>query len=438
MDNFYQNIKDNLENQPEPKYDPNDWVAMESKLDNSTQPTTNWLRYWYVPFLFILLASQCFLYTKWRSSMKQVDTLNGRLSAFLEHNLRGSDTLFISQTTHARDTIYIDRSLSFSNTTRIPTYANKHQSTFPNTHLGFPLLSPLKLGSTMNMQIAQAANSFNQFSQLNRKTSELKKEKHQVISGKSSDLNQDKPDQIALNPLNISRLGFLDKPQTIDPLLRHAAQNRPENHSFIKYKKRLFDEFKLQEVSVDVGLGPLNTKDYIFDYKNEIATSLGANLRFSKSVEFWLGATFSVSSFEVEDLDETSIPQIDPPTPELEFKLVESNRLRLLYSIGMMYTHPTSKRWRPQVGIGLNASHIFAHDRFYEYQNPITQAEWTLEQNIPAQFNIADYAVLKAGIKYAITRDWRSFIRYNYYHGLHGQLNSPAMQSLNLGLSYTF
>ena len=73
MNRFFTTIRDNLNNRPEPKFEENDWLALQEQLPQ--KPTRSFgaaAIWWLLPFVIISLGSNAFLFSELKSTKKMV------------------------------------------------------------------------------------------------------------------------------------------------------------------------------------------------------------------------------------------------------------------------------------------------------------------------------------------------------------------------------
>jgi hypothetical protein len=441
MDDFDKHIKNHLESKPLPAFLESDWDAMHTKLDQaSSSHTMSWMRYWWLPLLFLLLGSQVWLFQQWNTVSKQLkaskqNSSNGRL-------IIQTDTVYQSQIIYRTDTIYLGstttvrkNSLPFSteNQKPSPSYRTAGQTFYASTWLRNHSLKISKnsiiekgasrLSPTSQQQfMAIAGNSTIQFT--NTHVANSMGIGHTLKSGAME----------YLPGLTIQKLGH---PVQISARTHRLAAPPVTNH-FLKAKKGPFDDFRLQGISMEGGLGYHTLTNEYLSYRNDVGLQLGVLLQFSRSLELWLDATYTNMSFETGQIDERlNLPLVAPPTSDLDFVAVEAIRPSLLTSLGAMYTHPTGTRLRPQIGVGFSNSSIFDYDIIYEFRNQSNGNEWNAEKSVPMAFHFANHAILKAGAKYALTDYWRAYFRASYYHNIRSGIH-PDMYIIQVGLSFDF
>ena len=82
MDKFLHQFKDNLENQPAPEFDEQDWINMQQRLEHhykdSIKPTNYWA--WVASVLFLMIVgSTSLILQKLNKANKQISRLESTI-----------------------------------------------------------------------------------------------------------------------------------------------------------------------------------------------------------------------------------------------------------------------------------------------------------------------------------------------------------------------
>jgi len=447
MDEFYKNIKDDLNNMPEPAFQEEDWDSLSKQLDGTTTTKKSiWKRFWWAPILLLLLGSQTYLLCLWTQAQHDLEqikidnqavTIDAPIHIF-------QDTILLTNTIYKYDTIYLT-----GNTVRQSLKAAQNQANSGGNRLFFS--SKIKQLSSQNtragysqaLDLSHQNNSFgitrNEILSLDFIHSNQQAPLLTEALNKTS--NAEYPDKESIGVqayMPLLSLTNISKSVSIDPLERYF-HNRSLAPIVRKTKRPgPFDEFGPQGFMLEGSIG-YNIKHHdVINYKNEFVTQLKTSVKLSSSLDFWLDASLTGLSYEVDQMDsEFGVPPVSPPSANFEFVLAEANRPVLMYSAGIQYTHVTGTRLRPFIGIGLNATNTFAYDLIYEFNDITGPDELNIERAISAEFNFADYAVFNAGIKYALSDQWRAHLRGSYYHNILKEFN-PSIYSVQVGLGYSF
>ncbi|MCB0643023.1 MAG: hypothetical protein KDC44_15345, partial [Phaeodactylibacter sp.] len=76
MDNFFEHLKDNLEQRPEPAYEVRLWDRLQKEMDQEQQPRKrSALWWWLLVFAFLMLGSNAFLYRELRQANAHISKL---------------------------------------------------------------------------------------------------------------------------------------------------------------------------------------------------------------------------------------------------------------------------------------------------------------------------------------------------------------------------
>lgn len=102
MEEFYQQFKDNLENRPEPEFDPAAWTDLERRMERAAGNAGRVFNWWWaaVPLLLLLLGSNFFLYRQLSHNNRQINAL-----------VLQKDTVLQRQVIFQLDTIYQTRTI---------------------------------------------------------------------------------------------------------------------------------------------------------------------------------------------------------------------------------------------------------------------------------------------------------------------------------------
>ena len=434
MDEFYKKIKKELESEPEPEFKTSDWMDMERKLSTRTSHKQRFvLPLWWIPIL-LLLGSQIWLFRQWHEAESKLNELQaGAPKQELNRSIQlFTDTVHHTRVNYLRDTLYLPGQTQSAAIPASPSLTSGNSYKMLRRPHPTQSIFDIPLASNFGNKRSDIRNSKVAFTNsISRITSASHSQWNDSKSSGNSNVSP-----VAYLP--ILATSYLQKSISIDPLRRYMHNTTPGLQKYKRKKPGLFSEFRPQGIFIEGGLGYQLARSTVFNYKNDISIRLGTAIKFSRVWEMWLDAAISSLSFESQMIgDELGIPPIDPPSTDLEFLLVEAKRPAINYSFGMLYTHQTGGRLRPQLGIGLNSTSVFAFDMVYEFQNPLNGEEWKLEQGAPARFDFADKVVFRTGIKYAVSPYIRTHLRASYMKNISSN-TSPDLIILQAGLGYEF
>ncbi|MEO1711743.1 MAG: hypothetical protein AAFU60_00200, partial [Bacteroidota bacterium] len=137
MDKFLQQFKDNLENQPAPEYDQQDWADMQQRLELQQQEAAKTVNYWpwaAAVLLLLTLGSNGLILKRLNAANYQIDFLQARV-----------DTLIRSKVLVRTDTVYVETPGGLEQEARLslwpstPSIASeiRKASFFPSWNTGF-------------------------------------------------------------------------------------------------------------------------------------------------------------------------------------------------------------------------------------------------------------------------------------------------------------
>ena len=115
MDNFFDEIKDNLENRPQPEFEESAWLAMQNKMQEEDHPQRRAAGWWWLSWFVIpLLLSNGWMYVQ----MEKTEVLLHKMEL-------QRDTIYKTQIIYQTDTIYQSNISQQEIVNSLPVYLKK-------------------------------------------------------------------------------------------------------------------------------------------------------------------------------------------------------------------------------------------------------------------------------------------------------------------------
>ena len=104
MDNFFDDLKNNLEHRPEPEFEESAWLAMEKTMQPNQKPKRVIGWWWLSSLILALVMSNIWMYFQMKNANQLANTFQNSTIEIRR------DTIFNSQTIYIRDTIFQNNS----------------------------------------------------------------------------------------------------------------------------------------------------------------------------------------------------------------------------------------------------------------------------------------------------------------------------------------
>lgn len=376
MDDLFKNIKDNLENRPEPPFDERAWQNMENRLDKKPWKGTG-LVGWVLPIVLGgLLLSNIFFYKKLNDSNSKLSSLELR-----------ADTIFNTRYIYQYDTVYsnkVETEYIVINKQSRPSYYNLQASYF-------------------NYPTNYSANTIRANSNPNALTfAELKY---------LFDDNQEgeKPNMEENELVNGSRM-LLASPYLDSPFSPINYNSEPVKLAYLDYnldqKKRKRPMQKLATNIQPTGFQVGVLAGFAFPQHDQLAESKGYSVgiygafSFSDNIRMWGEASYYNVEFKSNEMGKSlGIPEIEDPDDNYEFHEASVHQPFLQYALGMQYIFIPKNKWKPYFGVGYTFASMLPYEVSYDFQHLTDDLELSIEENIDRNETVMNMALFNAGIE---------------------------------------
>jgi len=336
MDDFLKNIKDNLDNRPEPSFDENGWKGMQSRMAAKKNPNRGMIAWWWLPAAMLPLLLFNFWYWKTNSPVVQ-----NRSIIQIER-----DTIYKTSVVYQTDTIYKTRVENQQVEVPIETVIarNPTESEIENW-----LMNALSNNLT-------EANSSNQASDIN---STFLKHLFNILSEKFDGAivtnENESSDSQEYDFNEIEKLNDLS-PQFL-ALSDYIPESSIVNSDFVKKKSAEQKWFETKEMMRPKGLR-LGVNGSIVlppesDLKNSIGYSGGISAMIDFNDNFRMIGDFSYNQLAIN----TTMPNIafgipDAPTAPDDFIFEDAiaDQQSIEFSVGFQYLFNKRKLFKPFIG----------------------------------------------------------------------------------------
>lgn len=429
MEDFYQSLKDNLENRPEPDFKEGAWLDLDGRLDALQKKEGRvvvwpWWSYAALALLPLSILLNGWLFLRQGDAQPQEDKLAG-----VDHILL--DTVYQTRIVYQRDTIL--RTIVREQEKNHTDYAYywkanaerelaKWEGRFVPEVLegGVPVddgsISSLlvELGDNPMQQLLRKAG-LGQNALLAQDESNVSTPVHQ-LEGLNFVLEDSKPVLLrGLRPLNVPSFTTSPTPfwETIRPVGLRMGVELGLYHPFMDDTE---DEFALYR-GIDLGI------------------------LLPNHFEIWAQVGLLQVNYQFDEMgDEYGIPIIEGPSNDYEFKYVKVAQERLNFAAGLQYSF-TSKnsRWRPTIGLGYAALSFLPYELYYEFEEPGTDTEIKLEEQLKRSDGPYGYAVTRVGLRMPFNRRWNVGLMGEFKYSLsNDRFTNPHLLGLTGALSYQF
>ena len=455
MDEFFDQIKDNLENRPEPTFEEGSWNDMKRRLD-AKAASINGLLGWRLAAAALVLLLLSLGFNTWllldRKGEKNRHA-TGRIDSTVveKHVILKTDTIY--QTRVIRETV-VEQSVSEVQV-YLPEFSSKTNYSIDllkNNNWSYTAVSGLR---STDPNTGQA-----HYSTVNDPMTRLLASKDQATTPGLHQLQKNADGQpYIIYDLPTAEGSF----EAYDLLANHPLDNAPTflpdsvRRSFYYIKR----ELTIEEDTVQLTKGSLNK--YAFYPKgfqlglsfgwaypfgkgiktlNGYAIEAEAVIPFSKNVEMWLTGTYLTLQFESSMINEgIGVPDIAPPDDDFVFSKAEVFQSSFQFAAGMQYKFTLGRRnnWQTYFGVGLASLRILPYEVNYEFENEALGLEWILQEDIEQRKVVGNFFILRAGWAYRISDPVYWHLRASYRQNWENKAQRiPSLLSLQTGLSYRF
>ena len=373
MDDFYKNIKDNLESREEPQFDERAWKDMKKRLNkkpwNGT-PIFGW--FWVLPLaLGSLFLSNIFFFKKLNEANEKISKLELK-----------RDTIYETKYVYQYDTIYQQR-------------VEKQYVVMTQPHFDFYPSQLAYFNSSTNYSpqsnwVNSAQNSLT-FAELKY----LFDDENENPLTENSTLNT--PSALFASPFIESDITKL-KNDSEYPMLTYLD---PVYH---KKKKRPFQKLAADIQPFDFQAGVLG--GFAFPQHEQLAETKGysvgifGSMSFSNHIRMWGEGSYYKVEFKSNVMGESlGIPVIEVPDDNYEFNEASVHQPFLQYTLGLQYVFYPKNKWKPYFGVGYTFSSMLPYEVSYDFDHENDDLELSIEESIHRSETIMNMALITGGIE---------------------------------------
>lgn len=427
MEDFYDSIKDNLENRPEPSFREDAWRAMEAKLDHFEKSQIRLVVWPWWSYALLAVLPLSILLNAWLFLQRTVDSGSLTLS---ENKV---DTIVKTQLIYLTDTLLQTQVVK----QLIPRPASVHIQSWPPRFAADLQGAVSPFGSTQKAP-AFGSRIMERFAQGQGGGIHLLSLRENLgptalVNTQEADLKS--RDDVA--SLLIGKKNLLHRPQSTS---REAMKGLPIS-SYSYTPPPVWEYFRPQGISIGAQIGGLIplTEDIAEPYAFQRAIQLKLQLPNRWAVWGEIGL-LDIRYRMSETGERVGLPSVAPPADNFDFQHVQVWQERTDLSVGLEYAFTSNKRReRPTVGLGYNALGFRPYEVFYEFKDQNTDTDIQVEKNIDMTDGTVHYLNSKAGYQWPIGQQVIWDLSLNYRYRLNdNRFTNPNMLGLTTSFSVRF
>ena len=393
MDEFYNQFKENLENRPEPAYEPDDWNDMTQRLDQLQPKSSKWKRWAAVAALLLfLLANGGVLFWLWRTN-NQMAHLNQKMQ------LSQKDTIVIKETIYHKDTVFLVQETSHT----APDLGALKQQQYLMQSLA-SLTQTLPYFSDRFSK--QSTFSFfppssNSWRDMLREDEALASEEGVIIprrTGSGSNFS-DQKQNLLLNPLGKASFRLLDysflEPQFPALVMEEEAKPRiPLSYYFTPTTLKAGSALQANLIASSLPITGYN-----------FGLGAAVELRFPTGLGLEAGAGFNYLSLAPNEGSDLSIyPDAMPNNAGDQLKHLTIYWTQMQYSLGIDYAFQWDK-WNISLGGGVLARQFLNQQYQFEFIDGAGAEYYLQQERYYSDFGVNSYYV-KLGNTWKFRKKW--------------------------------
>lgn len=474
MDNFFDQFKENLENQSPPPFDGKDWEDMQERLEQQafqpTLPSSTGHNYWawasgFAALLVIgMIGSHWLLFQKIQQANTRISQLERQLkdknnTSQLPTTIYKIDTVYqgqfqigqVDKSTTNTSNVSFNRLSNLSNTTSI----DSKISTFPSTttidtdlknkyaptiiNKSFPTIesSPtilLKKGNnTTSQTIEKNQKSWRHTTAVQQSTIAKIANTFPTIKKGNKTLNTEEEEMV--NSLDfLKALPFPLDSVPIESLLKIESPNITNTDP-----KSIFHLLRPSKVELGTFIGFSRIPIRGIENSNINTTELIAQVQFTSAFRIW-GAIQQGRINYTADTEgyRFGVPTTPAPSGNHQFQEAYIERKSLSADFGLLYSSNRSSKWNPFVGVGLGTNRLLKNLIRYQFTDNITDQR-ILESVQHPNGDADQYILFKVGVTHWLKDKWAIQLQGNYqYFVKEKSAELPSMLNVRLGVLYAF
>ncbi len=426
MEDFYDSIRDNLENRPEPSFKEDAWRAMEgtlSEYERSQARVVVWPWWSYVLLALLPLSILLNAWLIWQRPDGSTNTLDA-VETYAQ-----VDTILRTQVIYQTDTVVqtrIIRQLVAASPTRG--------------------LQPWNPEMAVNLQGLKQRWSLERLDQEEAVSLLTSSGLQTGFANDNLDLLREAlgPKTNAKEQPQLANLGVDALPVKLDPIVNQLPSLEGERmqglpiSGFTYTPPPIWEQLRPQGASVGAQLGVLLPTSMGMIDPHAFHRSFQLKLQLPNQLAIWSEFGLIDIKYRLEETgDRVDIASVDPPAANFEFQNVQVWQERTHLAVGLEYAFSNKRRRspRPVVALGYNALGFKPYEIFYEFIDSDTGTEIQVEKTIDRTDGPMHYLATRASYQWPIGRRGVWDLSLNYRRSLSdNRFTNPNM----VGLISTF
>ncbi len=411
MEDFFKEIKDNLEGRPEPPFEENAWKGMEKKLDGQPEKRRTAFAWWWLalPLLGLSLLSNMLVFNELQKSNAKIATLELR-----------RDSVFQTNVVYRTDTIYQTRIVRETVREYLP-------SVFASSPLGRP-------SATYFGQMPPTASQSGSGSlQAGQPLSEGQMAPtNPALDSADAALALRDMELEGIKNLGLKRLRVRGSVPQV-----YAVTSPPPVHK-PGFGQRVAESFKHTEVGLAGGLNLPVAKG--LKRLTSLSGSLQIAVPISQRLRLWTDISIQNLRYESNRIsDDIGVPYLESPLPGFNFINAEVLKKSRQLAFGLQYFWLKKGKSKPYIGLGYGLEDVLPHNISYDFRNEDTELERTETVDFLGDGPMPRFLMFRAGLEREIYKNWYWDMAASYRSNLKANdLHSPNVLNISTGLRYHF
>ncbi len=429
MEDFYQSLKDNLDNRPEPDFKEGAWDDLEGRLDALQKKDGRVVVWPWWSYAALALLPLSILLNAWLF-LRQGDKVTMEEESGIVESLL-VDTVYQTRIVYQSDTVYRTKVMQQERSASDYAYywkANAEREIAKWEEKFMPQLVGEERGVDNGSISALLTNlSGNPLQQLMRK------------AGIDENFLLTEKESLGEQPLSeLDGIEFLLNESKASESLAVLPLDIP---SFTTSPIPLWEKILPESFSLGVELGAYHPFIKGGEDENALYRGIELAIQLPNRLEIWGQGGLLQMNYKFDEMgDEFGIPILQAPSGDYEFNYVKVRQERLHYGAGLQYSFTSQgSRWRPTVGLGYAAMAFLPYELYYEFEDKNTDTEIKLEEHIKRDDGPYQYAVARAGLRLPFNKRWQWRMLAEFRYSLSDdRFTNPHLLGLTGGLSYQF
>ena len=376
--NILNQLRQNLENRPEPAFEENDWMALQKRLDQHDKKTRSWVLplpiWWLLPTT--LLLSTAFLGFELHHANQKINAMTVQCDTLIRsHVVLETDTVYITKTVYQDRYVYLPSPPS--NATALPVTQQQQKA---------GLLTETPVNQLLTDENAHQKEVLDAV-----KTSPEVPSLAKVSIAK-----------LANQKLNLLRYPY-HKPS---PLAISFEAAKPPKKTFEQQVNRIIYQMQPKNFQLGAETGFIYPLSANIQKGSGFSTGIRATTAFSERLRLWGDASYTNLYFTSGIMDEAiGVPTIPAPGDNYSFEHATVTQPSLHYNLGLQYSFGHG-RLRPFVGLGVGATSLLPYIIKYEFQDQSGTDDITIDKEVHQSGYISGFIPIQAGFEGRISKRW--------------------------------